>query len=392
MCESKNWHPNAEQKILSDYTQAAKNLDYKRLLEISNEFPKNRLEQNHMISFSYAATQLKQHQDAIDWAQQAVNHRINDFAVNRCIAALVFASQFTQAIDCFKRYQHQVTLDDLDNFALGNLLTASSRTHNWEFAKIIMEDNDDCDSTDQGAGLLYFNAACVASVQNNCSYGFRFLVAARLNNFSLDSINADPDLVTLRNLPEFSVLQTMDSLDQDFYRCYESAKELWYFRDHLYEIDFMRGTCSELMFNEGSPIAKALTLFSAIYKYEQQGNKLCKKMSAAVAPMCTKIISAIQQMLESENGKNYIGIRFEWDFGEGPLARYWWAAGVPPDEEFDEESAITFETYCWCTEEMYQQLVEQLKAATKPLFMNRQFYIQLGEHDCGEGEAIKLGN
>ena len=391
MCESKNWHPNAEQKILNDYTQAAKNLDYRRLHEISKEFPENRLEQSHMIGFSYAATQLKQHQDAIDWAQQGVNRQTNHLAVNRYIAAWIYDSKFYEAIQCFESYQNRVPLQDLDNFAKANLLVAARQMNNQHLLDTILEAVSDCDSTSQGAGLLYFNAACVTSLRHKLDDAFKFLVAARFNNFSIDSINTDPDLALLRERPEFSALQNWKHLGNDFYSSYDNGKELWYFRDDLFEIDFAEQTCNQIMTCTGSNIEEAMTLCFAIRDYEQD-HKPTHKISAAVNSMCEDITTTIKNLIDSDNGHQYKSIQFEWDFGEGPLARYWWAAGITPDGELDYESDYTFETYCWCTEEMYQQLVEQLKAATKPLFMNRQFYIQLGEHDCGEGEAIKLGN
>lgn len=390
-CASQNWLPNADQQSLIDYAIAANKFDFSAIVEISKRFPQHCLEQFHIISFSYAATQLKQHEDAINWAERAINLTLNSRAVNRYIAALAYASKFSEVIDCFITYQDRVKLNELDNFAQANLLMAAHQTHNSDLLQNILNQISSCESTGEGAGLLYFNAACVTSSQNRLQEGFKFVVAARLNNFSLDSINKDPDLALLRELPEFSALQNWKNVGNDFYCTYDNGKELWYFRDDLFEIDFAEQSCIQIMTCTGSNIEKAMTLCFAIRDYEQV-NKPTGKISAAVNTMCEDITTAIMELLDSENGNIYNGIRFEWDFGEGPLARYWWAAGVPPDEEFDDESAITFETYCWCTEEMYQQLVEQLKVATKPLFMNRQFYIQLGEHDCGEGEAIKLGN
>ncbi len=390
-CASKTWHLNAEQKILMEYTTAGKNLDYPALYDIAKRFPENRLEQSHMISFSYAATQLKQHQDAIHWVQKAIDHKVNNLAVNRYIAACIYASQLPEAITCFEQYKDRVKLEDLDNFAKANLLVAALQTHHQDLIQTILDSIRACDSTSQGAGLLYFNAACVCSLQNQLDQAFRFIVAARLNNFNTHSIDTDSDLDALRELPEFSVLQNWKNLGDDYHRVYDNDRELWYFRDDLFEINFAEQTCDLILTCTGSNIEKAMMLCFAIRDYEQD-NKPTGKISAAVNSMCEDITTAIMELLDRENGHLYKGIRFEWDFGEGPLARYWWAAGITPDGELDYESDYAFETYCWCTEEMYQQLVEHIKVVTKPLFKNRQFYIQLGEHDCGEGEAIKLGN
>jgi hypothetical protein len=369
---------------------AAKNLDCPKLQEISKIFPQNRLEQSHMISFSYAATQVKQHQDAIAWAEKAVNCRVNNLAVNRYIAAWVYASKFAEAIKCFETYQDQVTLKDLDNFAQANLLVAALQTHNQPLLETILDTIRDCDSTAQGAGLLYFNAACVTSLQHKLDDAFKFLVAARLNNFKTSSIDTDTDLEPLRGLTEFYVLQDWKNVGGDGHRVYDNGKELWYFREQLFEIDFAEQSCNELSINAETKIDKALAVCFALRDYQQQGNNPISRHSAAVNSLCEDITTAMMELLDSDNGENYKGVGFEWDIGSDPLSCRWFAQGIIDKEQDWNSNKIKFDSYYWCDEIMYQQLVESIKTVTQGLFKNREFFIQLGRYS-NEKEAIALG-
>lgn len=390
-CASKNWYPDTEQQILHEYTLAAKNLDCPKLQEISKIFPQSRLEQSHMISFSYAATQVKQHQDAIGWAEKAVNHLVNNLAVNRYIAAWIYASKFAEAINCFETYQDKVTLKDLDNFAQANLLVAALQTNNQLLLETILDTIRDCASTEQGAGLLYFNAACVTSLQYKLDDAFRFLVAARLNNFKTSSIDTDSDLEPLRELTEFYVLQDWENVGGDGHRIYDNDKELWYFREKLYEIDFAEQRCDEIELEAGnSAVDKAMAVCLAFRDYEQQGNNPIRRHSAAVDSLCEDITTAMMEVLDSDDGENYKGVGFEWNLGSDPLNCSWWAYGITENDDWD-DLKIKFTSYFWCDDTMYQQLIESITSITRDLFQNREFFIQLGKHYSVAREAIQLG-
>jgi Ankyrin repeats (3 copies) len=390
-CASKNWHLDAEQQILLDYTLAAKNLDYPAIYEISKRFPENRLEQSHMISFSYAATQVKQHQDAIAWVQKAVNHRVNNLAVNRYIAAWVYASKFSEAINCFETYQDQVALKDLDNFAQANLLVAALQTNNQPLLETILDTIRDCVSTEQGAGLLYFNAACVTSLQHKLEDAFKFLVAARLNNFKTSSIDTDSDLEPIRELTEFYVLQDWKNVGGDSHRIYDNDKELWYFREKLFEIDFAEQRCDEIELEAGnSTVDKAMAVCFALRDYERQGNNSISRESAAVNSLCEDITTAMMEVLDSDDGENYKGVGFEWNLGSDPLNCQWWAYGITENDDWD-DLKNKFTSYFWCDDTMYQQLVESIRGVTQDLFQNREFFIQLGR-DSDERSPIQIGS
>lgn len=389
-CASKNWYPDTEQQILHEYTLAAKNLDCPKLQEISTIFPQSRLEQSHMISFSYAATQVKQHQDAIAWAEKAVNHLVNNLAVNRYIAAWIYASKFAEAINCFETYQDKVTLKDLDNFAQANLLVAALQTNNQNLLETILNAIHNCDSTAEGAGLLYFNAACVTSLQHKMDDAFKFLVAARLNNFKTSSIDTDSDLESLRELTEFYVLQDWKNVGGDGHRIYDNDKELWYFREKLYEIDFAEQRCDEIELEAGnSTVDKAMAVCFALRDYEQQGNNPIGQHSAAINSLCEDITTAMMELLDSDNGSDYKGVGFEWSLGSDPLSCQWWAYGITENDEWD-SLKIKFDSYYWCDETMYQQLVETIQSVTQDLFQDREFFIKLGRHS-DEKEPIPLG-
>lgn len=388
-CASKNWHPDAEQQILLDYALAAKNLDCPKLQEISIIFPPSRLEQSHMISFSYAATQVKQHQNAIAWAEKAVNHLVNKLAVNRYIAAWIYASKFAEAINCFETYQDQVTLKDLDNFAKANLLVAALQTNNQLLLETILDTIRDCASTEQGAGLLYFNAACVTSLQHKLGDAFRFLVAARLNNFKTSSIDTDSDLEPLRELTEFYVLQDWENVGGDGHRIYDNDKELWYFREKLYEIDFAEQRCDEIELEAGnSAVDKAIAVCFAFRDYEQQSNNPIRRHSAAVNSLCEDITTAMMEVLDSDDGENYKGVGFEWNLGSDPLNCQWWAYGITENDDWD-DLKIKFTSYFWCDESMYQALTESIKSITAEMFKDRELFIQFGRYSSSK-EPIKL--
>lgn len=390
-CAAKDWHLNAEQKILMEYTIAGKSLDYRALHDISTRFPENRLEQSHMISFSYAATQIRQHQDAIHWVQKAIDHKVNNLAVNRYIAAWVYASKFPEAVACFEQYKDQVKLEDLDNFAKANLLVAAFQTHNQNLIQTILDSIHACDSTAQGAGLLYFNAACVCSLQYQLDQAFRFVVAARLNNHKTASIDVDSDLDALRDSLEFSILQDWKKVGDDYHRVYDNDKEIWYFRDQLFEIDFAEQFCNPIQLESGkSNLDKALAVCYALRDYERRGNNSISRESAAINSMTEDITTAMMELLDSDNGDHYQGIRFEHNVGNDPLSCQWWAQGVLDDGEQD-NLKIKFTSYFWCDDTMYKALVTNIKSITAELFREREFFIQLGR-SSDEDESIQLGS
>lgn len=398
-CAAKDWHLDSEQKILLNYSKAAQSLDYASLFNLSTQFPAKYLSQQEMINFSYAATQVKQHQAAIDWVQGAIEYKLTAAAINRCIAAFTYASRFSEAVNCFTTYQDRITFQQLDNFAKANLLVAALQTHNQNLIQTILDNISACDSTAQGAGLLYFNAACVCSLQDQLNQAFRFVVAARLNDFKTTSIDTDSDLEPLRELTEFYVLQDWKNLPANFYRAYSNDKELWYFQDHLYEIDFAEQRCDEIELDaSNSAVEKAMAVCYALRDYEQQGNNPLSRPSAALNSLCEDITTAMMELLDSDNGDQYKGIGFEWSLGADPLSCQWWAQGILDRDQNDDDDErqiwddfkIPFTSYFWCDEPMYQALTESIKSITAEMFKDREFFIQLGRYS-DEKEPIKLG-
>lgn len=389
LCANHNWLPDSEQQCLLEYSTAVSNLDYPELHKIAETFPEARLEQQYMITFSYAATQLKQHQRAQSWAQRAVDYKINAAAVNRYIAAWTYASQFAEAVSCFETYSEQVAFAELDEFSQGNLLVAALQTKNQLFIEQILETIYDCESTAQGAGLLYFNAACVCSLQNRLADGFRFLVAARINNFKTSSIDTDSDLESLRELPEFSVLQSWTNVGKDFYTCYDNDKELWYFKNELLELDFAEQRSELLLATAESPTDNAIAVCYAITEYQQRGCTPIQRISAAVNSMVEDITMAIIELLDNEDGFHYSGIRIETGKGD-VLSTDWWARGIKVEGNYD-QTPFNFTSYICCGQEMFDTLIDELKQSTANLFTNRPFYIELPKPTTRESERIELG-
>lgn len=398
-CSSLNWHLSDDQKILMECTIASENLNFPAIYEVSKRFPEHYLEHKHMIGFSYAATQVKDHKLAIEWVQKAIERELNAVAVNRYIAAWTYASNFSEAIACFEQYKYQIKLEDLDNFAQANLLVAALQTSN-PLIDEILEAIQACESTKDGAGLLYFNAACVCSLRNQLDQCFRFLVASRLNNFKTSSIDFDSDLDNMREKTEFYVLQDWKNLPANFYRAYSNDKELWYFQDHLYEIDFAEQRCDEIELDaNNSAVEKAMAVCYALRDYEQQGNNPLSRPSAALNSLCEDITTAMMELLDSDNGDQYKGIGFEWSLGADPLSCQWWAQGILYQDQNDDDDderqiwddfKIPFTSYFWCDEPMYQALTESIKSITAEMFKDREFFIQLGRYS-DEKEPIKLG-
>lgn len=216
-CASRGWHIGEDEKLFSQFIKASKDLNYEEIFRLSRELAIKYIDQQVMTLFSYAATRLQNHQAAIDWAEGAIQYKVSSAAINRAIAAYTYASKFSAAINCFTLYQDIVGLKQIDNYAKANLLIAALKTDNHSLLDTILEFIQPCDSTADGAGLLYFNAACICSLRNKLDQAFRFVVAAKLNQFSNHSIETDPDLEAVRNLPEFQILQSGKNPGEDFH-------------------------------------------------------------------------------------------------------------------------------------------------------------------------------
>lgn len=389
LCATYGWLPNTEQQHWLEYSHATKNFDYYALDAASKKLPEHRLDQTQMVSFSYAATQLQQHDAAIAWAEKAVNFQVTAYAVNRYIAAFAYAAKFTECIEVFQRFETQVSLKQLNHFAQANLLVAALKTDNQNLINIIFNIIGDCSSRDEGAGLLYFNAACIASLNNQLREGFKFLVAARINQFKTTSINSDPDLQRLRELPEFSVLQSLPHPGKDFYICYDNDKELWYFQDKLLELDFAEQTCEPLQELKGSTTEQTLAICYALLDYQQRGFNPVKRLSAALNSIVEDITMAIIELLDTEEDFQYEGIQFDSDASDGPLAVHWCAQGLMDGESYNRP--FKFDSYACCDLEMFQALISELKQSTASLLTNRSFYIELTNPDTHEEERIPLG-
>lgn len=389
LCATHDWFPNTEQQHWLEYSNAAKVFDYSTLMEVSKKLTEHRLDQTQMVSFSYAATQLQQHDSAIAWAEKAVKFEVTPYTINRYIAAFAYAAKFTECVEVFHRFENQVSLKQLNHFAQANLLVAALKTDNQPLINIIFNMIGNCSSRDDGAGLLYFNAACIASLNNQLREGFKFLVAARINQFNTKSIDSDPDLKPLRELPEFSVLQNWNNPGKNFYICYDNDKELWYFQDELWELDFAEQICEPLLELKGSVTEQTLAICYALLDYQQRGFNPVQRISIALNSIVEDITLAIIELLDTEEDFQYEGIRFYTDPSDGPLAIHWCAQGLRTGESYGRP--FRFDSYTFCELEMFQVLISELKQSTAPLFTNRPFYIELTNPDTYEDERIALG-
>lgn len=391
MCQQQGWMPSAEQQLLIEYSRVCAENDYAGLVQLANDFPNRYLTQQDVIRFSFSATQIGNHDFAIAWADRALKWEANSSALERAIAASVYASDFQQAIKIFHSFESSVAISELDAFAKSNLLVAGEKTANQAIQNLIFTEIENHEPLGPGTGLLYFNAACVSALRGDLQLSFHYFLAAKINKYNSLHLETAPELGIVRAMPECAALIAWNNLQDSFYVVYDNDKELWYFNEKIIELDFVNQSEDILTCLDGSQTQQVRSIAKQLLEYKSSGFNPVDRPSAALSSLTEDICLCIMDMLEYQDDFPYRGFRFYVDNkSKSLLSVHWSAYGV--GSEGNTGRRFRFRSYIYGSEAMFDSLAKEIAKSLLLLAGDQSLFVELPYPKTYQHRRIQLGN
>jgi len=359
----------------------------------------------YLISSAYA--QLGDQTLAYDWARRGMAESYSERLLERLITSLALLQRDEEALALWQQYKPELESGSVEPQLLANIIAVTERQKGYqacidEFAPWVEENTD----TDQG--MISLNMACIYSLADQTNKALQYLERAMENGCSDETIEKEPQLKVLRDLPIYATLKSCMREKILFYAgCKpgepENLIELvvrWrslVIRKYNLQVSDTAAEVTEEEFDTYLATAEACQKAGA--KLDEEGFLACTGAANRYWPQ--KIIQTCEAWCAAQQQGNLPALGamiVEWDFGDDEGEHNFWfgACQHNPDEKPEE----TFLRYVYgdnvlCDdtdagppvdhEEQFGSIIKTVTESDAFRRLNKQspFYFCYQEHDSG---------